>query len=176
MLTDCDSSLPVRALWGKVLGHVKTFSSREIPDVDLASFTQSCKDVVGTEADASSCHDEKRMMDAIRKVLSVLPAFGDEDGYLAENPTKVAEVTEHISLLAKWLENCNPDFGQMGAALSEGLSELTLPEKEEGASYSLRELAANFPPTFLKLPDFFTDFFQLQGYLSEQVGVQFSRS
>ena len=41
-----------------MLGHVKTFSSREIPDVDLASFTQSCKDVVGTEADASSCHDD----------------------------------------------------------------------------------------------------------------------
>lgn len=156
-----------------MLGHVKTFSEREIPDIDLVSFTQSCKDVHGVEADASACHDEKQMMDAIKKVLSVLPAFADADGYLAENPTKVAEVTEHISLLAKWLENCKPEFGQMGSALSESLSKLILPEKEEGASYSLRELAANFPPPFLELPDDFTDFVQLQSSLHEQVGLQF---
>lgn len=149
----------VRMLWTSVLGEVKKFSERKIPQVDLEAFLAASKEVCALEplTDDSTYTDEQQQ--DISKLCKMLVPFSEEALIFEDAPENGAKFKEGLDSVTKWFESFQPDFEKFGEVLADAVCNSTNAVEE---SAGLEAHADAFPPSPIKVPNSFDSVFQLQ--------------
>ena len=148
-----------------MLGEVKAYSQRKLPQVDLETFVSSCNELIQCE----SLVGESALA---QKVAGMLPSFQDEGMAFEETPENMTKFQEVVKSLVEWFRKHVPDFQALALDASKQIQQGT-PKFAEDAKLS--DYAKSFPPTVLELPDSFGATFNLQCASSDPDFCKFLR-